>query len=74
MRLPCAPAKSLAAATPGAALFNEGLAPGLRVTLDDRDDQTATICFVESESAYTCVRLDRDGQRIRLESWRLAIC
>lgn len=73
MRFACTPATPLMAATPGAALFNEGLEPGLRVTLDDRDDQTATICFVEPDVAFAHVRLDQSGQRVRLESWRLAL-
>ncbi len=60
-----------AASTPAAALFNEGLEPGVRVTLDDRDDQVAVVCFAEANAAYTHVRLERSGEHLRLPSWRL---
>lgn len=73
MRLVCAPSVPAVAATAGAALCNEGLEPGLRVTLDDRPDQTATICFVDAQAPFAHVRLDGTGQRIRLESWRLGL-
>ncbi len=66
-------ARPVPAATAGAALLNEGLEPGLRVTLDDQTDQTATICFVEPQAAYAHVRLEATGQRMRLESWRLGL-
>ena len=74
MRTGCAALGMGITATTGAALFNEGLEPGLRVTLDDQADQTATICFVETEAAFAHVRLHRNGERMRLESWRLALC
>ncbi len=73
MSLVCATAGPVPAATPSAVLFNEGLEPGRRVTLDDRDDQTATVCFVEPDVAYTHVRMDGTGQRLRIPSWRLAL-
>lgn len=73
MRLVCAPAQSSVAVSASAALFNEGLEPGARVILDDRADQTGTICFVEPNAAYAHIRLDCDGERIRLESWRLGL-
>lgn len=69
----CATVTPSPAATPPALLFNEGLDPGVRVSLDDRLGETATICFVEKDAAFAHIRLDRTGQRIRLESWRLAL-
>jgi hypothetical protein len=59
-------------ASPSAVLWNEGLDSGVRVTLDDRPDDMATVCFTESDAAYCWVRLDRTSQRVRVESWRLA--
>ena len=73
MRFVSAPVQPAFAGSATAALFNEGLEPGLRVTLDDQPEMTATICFVESHAAYTHVRLDGNGQRLRLESWRLGL-
>lgn len=60
-----------AASTPAAALLNEGLEPGVRVTLDDRDDHVAVVCFAEAEQAYTHVRLEGSWERLRVASWRL---
>lgn len=68
----CAPALPSPPAVACAALLNEGLNPGVRVMLDERPDETATVCFAETDAAYTHVRLDRTGQRLRLASWRLA--
>ena len=59
-------------ASPSAVMFNEGLDPGVRVFLDDRAQDRATVCFAERAAAYCWVRLDQTGQRIRVESWRLA--
>ena len=61
-----------AASTPAAALFNEGRDPGVRVILDDRPDRVAVVCFAEAKDAFTHVRLEATGERIRLASWRLA--
>lgn len=55
-----------------AALCNEGLDPGVRVVLDDRAGDTATVCFAETDTAFCWVRLDETNQRIRVASWRLA--
>lgn len=60
------------AASSPAALCNEGLDPGVRVLLDDRAGDTATVCFAESDTAFCWVRLDQSSQRIRVASWRLA--
>jgi len=73
MRLDCAPSDPAIAATAGAVLFNEGLEPGLRVTLDDRADLTATVCSVEAQAPFAFVLLDGSGQHVRLESWRLGL-
>lgn len=73
MTLVCMPPTAAPVATPSAHLFNEGLYPGLRVFLDDRADETATICSVETDTAFALVRLDRTGGRMRVESWRLAL-
>lgn len=62
-----------AASTPAAELFNEGLDPGVRVMLDDRDDQLAIVCFTEADAPYAHVRIEGTGQHLRLASWRLAL-
>ena len=58
--------------TSGAALFNEGLDPGVQVALDGKARRKAIVCFTEKDAAYCCVRLERTGQRLRVASWRLA--
>ncbi len=60
-----------AASTPAAALFNEGLDPGVRVMVDDRADLVAVVCFAEAQEAFTHVRLEATGEHLRLASWRL---
>lgn len=62
-----------AASTPAAELFNEGLEPGVRVMLDDREDQLAVVCFAEADAAYVHVRIEGTAQHRRLASWRLSL-
>ena len=62
----------LPVASSAAVLCNEGLDPGVRVSLDDQACDTATVCFTETDSAFCWVRLDGSGQRVRVASWRLA--
>lgn len=62
-------ASLVASAVSAAELLNEGLEPGVRVSLDS--EETATVRFAEIEQAYTHIRLDRTGRHLRVASWRL---
>jgi hypothetical protein len=65
---------SLVEAAAGAsfvALVNQGLAPGVRVIIDDHAWETATVCCAEKDAPYTCIRVDRTHERQRVASWRL---
>lgn len=59
------------AATSSAVLFNEGLDPGVRVRLDDRVADVATVCSTEKDAPYCFIRLANTGQHVRVASWRL---
>lgn len=61
-----------ALASSSAVLFNEGLDPGVRVTLDDQAECTATVCHAEHDATFCWVRLDSSCERVRVASWRLA--
>lgn len=73
MSVICATAILSPGASSSAMLFNEGLEPGLRVTVDDKEHETATVCSVETDVAFAHVRLHSTGQRVRVASWRLAL-
>lgn len=62
----------LRAGISAAALFNDGLEPGVRVSVDGRPEGTATVCFAEVDAAYTHIRIERTGEHLRVASWRLA--
>lgn len=52
-------------------LLNEGLEPGVRVTIDSPAGGTATVCSVEAGAAFADVRMERTGEHVRVASWRL---
>jgi hypothetical protein len=52
-------------------LLNEGLEPGVRVSVDAPSGGTATVCSVEPGAAFADVRMDQTGEHVRVASWRL---